>query len=379
MMNKLRLADRLYLAFATLSLVMFFYAHAPFMPEKLFYVPCALTLVASFFCPFRHDRVDTLLLLIIGLALLSDVVNYTLPRGVESPWVRQGIGILCFRKLRHYDLRPVTKALVFVAPIIVASYYLFSSPFAEYRYGGFSGDPNYLSISLTLLIAILLVYTHQKGTSRGVVVVAVATIVMTLPLFFAMKSRMGIMAFAVMLLGEGVYLFEHNKRMLTLVVVAVFMTIGPVSVMFSEEIAGLTDRFDTLEESRGGPRADMVKGVHDVFMAYPSYFVFGNGIDVSPASYAEYSAYSDQPIHTTYVNIFFHQGLFVLAIFLLLLWRTFQQVWCSGSERPIYLALFLSLLMNIGSVPSMTYLTFWWTLFFLLSVKPQRALMPSNL
>lgn len=364
-----QMAGKIYLFFATAALIMFYYAHAPGGAEKLFYIPCAGALIASFFCHFKRDCIDVILLLIIGFSLLSDLVNFTVPDRVDAPWLRQCIGILCFNKLRKFNMNKIVTAMAVASPFIILSLYLFSSPFgrASYRYGGFSGDPNYLAISLNLLIVFNLLYIHRKDTTKLQSIVPIITILGTLPLFIAGKSRAGLIAMSVLLLSYLIFLFFNNRKTCFLIIAITFVCSGNIYILFQKPIDAIVERFDSLEKAHGGARVVQFSAVNDVYKAYPYTFPLGTGIDNSPLRFEEFKAKSPFMIHNTYLNILFGQGFVALCLYLTMFWLTFKQIW-KYEHKGIFVGLYLSLLLNISSVASATYLTFWWTLFFLLSV-----------
>lgn len=361
-------ASNLYLFFTVVALIMFYYAHAPWGVEKLFYIPCAGALITSYFCPFKRDIIDVILLLIIFFSLLSDLVNFSIPDRIDAPWLRQCIGILCFNKLRKFSLERIVSFIAIFSPFIILSLYLFSSPFGKnsYRYGGFSGDPNYLAISLNLLIAINMIYIHKSDTTKLRSTIAIATIIGTLPLFIAGKSRAGLMALGVLLISYLIFLFFRNKRACVVVIVATFAFSGNFYLLFHKQIDAVIERFDSLEKAHGGARVVQFSAVSDVYKVYPYTFVFGTGIDNSPLRFEEFKAKSPYMIHNTYLNTLFGQGFITLCLYVFLFCVIFKRI-RTYDNRGLYMGLYLSLLLNISSVASATYLTFWWTLFFLLS------------
>ena len=143
-------------------------------------------------------------------------------------------------------------------------------------------------------------------------------------------------------------------------------------MLFQAPIDAIVERFNSLEEAHGGARVVQFSAVNDVYKVYPYMFPFGTGIDNSPLRFEEFRAKSPFMIHNTYLNIMFGQGFFALCLYLILFWLVFKQI-KEYEHKEIFVGLYLSLLLNIGSVASVTYLTFWWTLFFLLSLpdKPE--------
>lgn len=91
--HKNGLIANLYILFAGLALVMFYYAHAPGGIDKLFYVPCALAFVMSVLYQINHsakmDSIDIILMLIIILSILSDVLNSIIPTQFNAGLIRR--------------------------------------------------------------------------------------------------------------------------------------------------------------------------------------------------------------------------------------------------------------------------------------------------
>ena len=101
-----------------------------------------------------------------------------------------------------------------------------------------------------------------------------------------------------------------------------------------------------------------------MFERNPSYVFSGIGADHNPEEIQDYKQIADNPVHNTFFGILLQEGIFALSAFLVLLVVTFRQI-VQRPDKSLYLGLYLSLLLNISSVPSTSYLTFWWSLFFL--------------
>lgn len=373
------LASSLYVFFAAASLIMFYYAHAEWLPvEKAFYVPCAITLLCSFFVKRKWDKIDRILTVFVIFVALSDVLTGIYPKGISSPLVRISLGIFCFNKIRKVDLYGAITVIAKLSPIIMVTYYVFANPLTYVswvRYGGFSGDPNYLAISLELLIVLNLIFIHRKETGMFWRVLSVASIISTLPLFLVGQSRMGLISLVVLFLFYLSFLYKNSKRnfMILAVTGCVLLVAGFGS--YSYMLDGVERRFTKHSSSRGSggmiqndPRMAQINATFRVFKRNPSYVFSGIGADHDPEDIQDYKQMADNPVHNTFVGILLQDGLFALSAFLMLLIVTFRQV-VKRPDKKLYLGFYLSLLLNISSVPSASYLTFWWSLFFLLNQK----------
>ena len=335
---------KLYLTFALLSLVLFYYAHADFLPDKFFYVPCAGALISGLFFRFHNDWVDYCLLFFVFFSFMSDLLNQTFPHSLISAFLRQTLGILCFSKLRHFDSKVLIKYFSRISPVIVVSYYVFSNPLGGYvydRYGGFSGDPNYLAISLTLLIAMNLLYIHQAETTKIWKAISVVSIIGTIPLFLVGQSRAGIIALCVMLMFYFVYLYKYHKGLSIVLCGIVLLMSGSVYYHFQKTFNAVNQRFNDISE--GGGRTVQIYGVADVYSKHPLYVITGIGIDNSPLQFEEFRIKSNYIIHDTYLDVLFGQGIVTLIIFLWLLYKTFRKTLLVDKWQ-IYIGLYLSLL-----------------------------------
>ena len=369
------LASSLYVFFAAASLIMFYYAHAEWLPvEKAFYVPCAITLLCSFFVKRKWDKIDRILTVFVIFVALSDVLTGIYPKGISSPLVRISLGIFCFNKIRKVDLYGAITVIAKLSPIIMVTYYVFANPLTYVswvRYGGFSGDPNYLAISLELLIVLNLIFIHRKETGMLWRVLSVASIISTLPLFLVGQSRMGLISLVVLFLFYLSFLYKNSKRnfMILAVTGGVLLVAGFGS--YSYMLDGVERRFNGNGSSRGAtdmikgdPRMDQIIATVRVFEKNPSYVFSGIGVDNNPIEIQDYKQIASNPVHNTFIGTLFQEGIFALCAFVWLFVMTFLMI-VKRPDKLLYLGLFFGLLLNISSVPSTSYLTFWWSLFFL--------------
>jgi len=372
---KKHIASSLYVFFAATSLIMFYYAHAEWLPvEKAFYVPCAITLLCSFFVKSKWDNIDRILAVFVVFVALSDVLTGIYPKGISSPLIRISLGVFCFNKIRKVDLYHTITVIAKLSPAIMVTYYVFANPLTYVgwvRYGGFSGDPNYLAISLELLIVLNMIFIHRKETGMFWRVLSIASIIATLPLFLVGQSRMGLISLAVLFLFYLIFLYKKSKRSFMVLAVAGSALLVAGYGSYSYMLDGVERRFTKHISSRssGGliqndPRVGQIKATFRVFERNPSYVFSGIGADHNPEEIQDYKQIADNPVHNTFFGILLQEGIFALSAFLVLLVVTFRQI-VQRPDKSLYLGLYLSLLLNISSVPSTSYLTFWWSLFFL--------------
>lgn len=363
--------DYRYCLWAGITLIMFFYAHAEFLPvEKAFYVPCAITLLFSFFVKKRWDKIDTLLGWFLALVWISDLANGIYPESISSNCVRITLGVVCFNKLRKCNLSSVSKLVAYISPLIICSYYIFDNPLLYVgweRYGGFSGDPNYLSISLNLLCVCMLqqIGMIKSKTWRAIWIVSILLII---PIIIAGKSRIGSVSFCVIILFAGYKLLHKSKAFF--LILAVFGS-GAMIYMSNTNpsmIDQFVMRFDGSRKSDQGAalaRLKQIDGTIAVFKSTPYAIFFGIGVDSNPQNIESYSSRTVNIVHNTFFNILLQEGIITLSFFCYILWICFKGIW---KKRDLLMGgLFLSLLMNINSVSCTSYLTFWWSLFFIFS------------
>lgn len=363
--------DSRYCFWAGITLIMFYYAHAEFLPiEKAFYIPCAIAFIISLFVRKRWDKIDTLLGWFLALVWISDLANGIYPESISSNCVRITLGVVCFNKLRKCNLSSVSKWVAYISPLIVISYYIFDNPLLYVgweRYGGFSGDPNYLSISLNLLCVIMLqqIGMTKSKTWRAIWIVSILLII---PIIIAGKSRIGSVSFCVIILFAGYKLLRKSK--IFFLILAIFGS-GAMIYMSNTNpsmIDQFVMRFDGSRKSDQGAamaRFKQIDGVIATFKDTPYIIFFGIGADSLPQDIESYKTKSANIVHNTFFNIFLQEGIFTLFFFCYILWICLKRIW---EKRDLIMGgLFLSLLMNINSVSCTTYLTFWWSLFFIFS------------
>ncbi len=362
---------RLYAVFASMSFLMYFFGHPAFGLEKLFYIPCGLALFSSIFCRFKLDGVDMLLCLMVILAVASAVINRNLTLDFTSPTIRFILGILCFNPLRKSDKEMIVRQIcVWSLPVIIG-FFLIEIPFVYlHRYLGYTGDPNYLAIGLTILTAInmygICLYHQNIWMKAGSMLVLTGAFLIVL----ATMSRIGLIGMLCLYqcffygllknrIGRRPAIFLILMTSIVMVALLVWYAGDYPFYRFSmDDKSGLVSIFS---------RVDQVWGVLRYFSVNLADIFLGIGFDAEAVHIPEYGLYARHCVHNTFFCSLFHSGILGFVAFVLFVGYAVKCVHAQTQLRTIGVGLLIALILNMNSIPSLTSLLFWWGFFFVMS------------
>jgi O-antigen ligase len=376
---------RFYTFFVVLSLVMYIFGHStefgklPF-PDKLFYIPCAISLVLAAFNKdyWQFNRTDWYFIAFYLISLFYSAIFIQLD---PEDMITCAIGYLVFRYLSKIRLKNTLTLLAAFAPFVVAIHYLFSSPLTlgvGYRYGGFQGDPNCFSFAMNVIIyACGFVINYSKN--KLLKITSIISIIGIIPLIMAAASRAGV-AIMVFLIG---YIFwdtiKKNKLLSGVIVafaVALFFVMTP---RLRTQLMTITQRFEDTSENGSDYRLEEFQIVPTLLLAHPEYLLFGIGYSQSLNAHKHFDEYYHEGrAHNTYMSVLLEQGIvgFVLFIaFLISIGKTVfkNRRFKDGNYRMI---LFFAILFFIFTIYSLPFLPFWFALnvvrnrYDIVSIKP---------
>lgn len=354
-----------YAIFSVLSLVFFLYAHTDF--GKIFYIPCGLTLFCAYLFNREWDNLDILLLLFVGWIFFTDLIHGIIPMCFSDPSIRITFGIACFNGLRKTSEGTLIKYFTAVCvPLVLLSFYIFESPFAaDVRYFGFIGDPNYYALTLNLIVFILFQLIAGSNKINWWIVSGVLSIVAIIPIVIAGQSRVGFISLALLLIG-GIHVVFKKFRGVSYTVLLLCILSLVCCAIFTEIPHNFADRYAMrgINGWAAMSRFYQIKCMINCINASPGILLCGIGADVNELLLPMYGDCIRTIVHNTFANILFHQGIPGLVIFCLILLKVVKLIFLNKTDL-LEKLFFISVLINIMSVSSITYLSFWWSLFYL--------------
>ena len=362
---------KFYTFFVVLSLVMYIFGHStefgklPF-PDKLFYIPCAISLVLAAFNKdyWKFDRTDWYFIVFYLISLFYSAIFIQLE---PEDTITCAIGYLVFRYMSKIRLKKALLLLASFAPIVVAIHYLFSSPLAlgvGYRYGGFQGDPNCFSFAMNLVIyACGFAINYSKN--KLLIILSVLSIIGSIPLILAAASRAGV----IIMVALVAYIFwDTIKKNRLLSVVIMGFALAMVLVMMPRvrtQIQTVTQRFEDTSENGSDYRIEEFQIVPTLLLSHPEYLMFGIGYSQSLNAHQNFDEYYHEGrAHNTYMSVLLEQGIvgFVLFMaFIISIGRTVfkNRRFRDGNYRMI---LFFMILFFIFTIYSLPFLPFWFAI-----------------
>lgn len=374
--------ERLYCLFVVLAFGLLFYANAEAQEAptgavynlgigKAFYIPCGLALVCSFFLGIKRDWLDKVLYCLIFVAILSTCFHPPLS-GTFLTWTvtRFVMAILCFKSVRDVDPVLLAKVAAVFSPLIVFPHYFLSDPFSygNIRYGGFYGDPNFLALSLSFLIALCYKTSREE---RGILikVLSISSIVGAVPLIILGVSRGGIIGLFIIILFILIDTFKRNKRGVFFLVVVIVFAGGVLSTRMSDTLDLVELRYQAETESDQIGAKARIEGVGNAFRVLskrPALIPLGIGLGNTYDTIAQYrddGFRSSYVIHNTYISLLYEIGVIGFLLYLLIFYYAFKQL--LQKRDYLLIGLLLSAIVSLVTLPGTAFMPGWILLFFL--------------
>lgn len=358
---------KLYLFFASMALLFYFFGHPISGIEKVFYIPCGLSLFCSFFCGFKHDRLDVVLGLMVICALGAALVNTNLSFNIASPTVRFILGIGCFNAIRKSDTSRIVNLVSKCSFPLILGFLIIEIPLlSPHRYIAYTGDPNYLAMGLTLIAALNMYRLSDKcnlieRSLSCVVLFACFLIVM------ATMSRIGLVGL-ILLYFCFIYYVLKQRLSRNLAIAVTSLIALAVIVLFAINTGNYPLSRFAISDRDGInsiiSRFSQIDGVLQYFISNPADLLTGIGLDAKAVDIPEYGLLAHHCVHNTFFQALLHLGIVGWLVFIYFLFCVCKQVVLQRSY--IKIGLLIAIVLNLNSIPSLTSLVFWWGVFFLM-------------
>lgn len=366
--RSLSINDRLYIVFVILSLVMYVFGHStdwgqlPF-PDKLFYVPCSITLIIAVCSPkyWNFSVADKLYIAFWTIAFVSTMLSV----GLNFETIFNSlIGFLIFRHLVNVDYKVVIELLLYVCPLVIAIHYIYSNPLTiayGYRYGGFQGDPNCFSFAINVFVFIC-GYMLNYGSKFWQKLLAVGCIISILPLLLGAASRGNIAVTTLILLYSLKDTMKLNKVIALVIIFIVVIGAGRFVLKFDTQIEQISDRYEATE---GGSeyRTQELSIVPTLLLTHPEYMLFGIGYNESINAHFRFPSeyYHEGRTHNSYMSILLEEGVIGFFLFMAFFYQKGKVVWKFRNQPDgLYkLIMFFCVLLFFYTIYCLPFLPFW--------------------
>lgn len=338
---------------------------------KSFYVPCLIAFISSFFIKKTHDHYDKLFTTLIVLGIISSFIH---PPQQSNPlaWTltRFTFGILCFKDLKTINPYLFAKFVTIASPIILIPHYIITNPFGygAYRYAGFYGDANFLAIALILLIVCNYI-TILKESNKLFSIIGYFSIVCAIPLILVGMSRGGLIGLGLIMFAILSNLKKTNKTHFYLIVILFIFSIGSLLANFSDLFSSIISRFMNESDSDNYSTMARLYGIQSaltVFSNCPILIPFGVGLGntiFAATEYAQYGVFYKAEIHNTFFSLMYEGGIIMAFVYLSIFFKIFKTLF--RFKNYLLIAMLLSLFISLNTLPGVSFMPAWITLFFL--------------
>lgn len=381
--TKESLQDRCYIFFVVLSLVMYVFGHStewgqlPF-PDKLFYVPCVITMVIATSSPkyWKFTSADKFFIAFWTLAFITTTITVKI---TFETIFNSLIGFLIFRHLVNVNYKVVIELLLYVCPLVVAIHYVYSNPLAlslGYRYGGFQGDPNCFSFAINVFVfacGYILSYSLKAWKK----IWAVGCILSILPLLFSAASRANVAITALILLAALMNILKRNKLVAFIILILITIGGGRYFSRFSTQIETVSGRYEATE---GGSeyRTQEFSIVPSLLLAHPQYILYGIGYNESIHAHARFPReyYHKGRAHNSYMSVLLEEGVLGFILFMGFFYQKGKVIWRNRNkvDGKYNLVMFFCLLLFFYTINCLPFLPFWFIVNLISSPSSQKHL-----
>lgn len=337
---------------------------------------CIITLLT-----LRNDRLLKNLCFFIFCIFISTLLSHA--ENVFSGFINVFIVTFCCVGAAFVDINKVLKYLMIFIPFDLVALLYEATTNPIYRFQGFYDDPNYLCTTLLVFLFLLLI-SYSIYTKSLIRILIVSEIVVIVFLIFLTISRTGI-ACCIMLLSILTYalLKKHFIKVIVVTVVSFFIAIHFTSDFWENEYSLLYERVfetnDNVENARNHRFDLSLQNLHYI-VDHPQHLFFGLGPSTTDGAVArqipgmQVYRVSDARDHNSWTSCLSEYGLFALFFFSLLFIDSFRKIikQKKNTQKYLRLGMIVTLLIFSLSIWQMTYLPFWWGLFFLNNKQMER-------
>lgn len=337
-------------------------------PIKLFYIPVFLMGFYSLINVKKYIDIPGTkwLLAFIVLSSLSFVIGgiYIIQSYLTiSLIVLSVIPFVVLNKELYIRLTPFFYLVALVCSFLFADY-----SNVLHRFTGLYNDPNFLVMSILFGDFVCIIALRQRKLLLSAV--SVIAILFSLYLLMLTQSRGGLIGFGLLMFFGLIELNKHHKKLSLALIAGVIVSSGSIAAMYHENIEIYAERFDGMasgEEGSAKTRILQFKTVTKGISDYPEIILLGVGVGKTHDSEIPKFRRPDDVItnmyqyrhmiHITPLAVFFENGILAFICYLGFLICVFRHTY--KSHNLFYMGLFLAILAQSMTIPSLTYVPMW--------------------
>ena len=315
----------------------------------------------------------------IAIAIVTSIIHP--PHGPDYlTWTltRFIFAILCFKDLRNINPIKFAKVASWLSPLIVFPHYVITNPFSygEYRYSGFYGDPNFLSLALNLII-ILCFIASVKSKNTLLKFFCITSIIGSVPLILLGMSRGGVLGLIVILAFIMTSIWKKSKKISILLILTLIGYSGTFIAKFDTTLTMIENRFsgDSTQDVNGAKaRVEGIESVINVMSNCPELIPVGIGLGNTAANistYRPYGYYCKYVVHNTFFSLFYEAGIVMLILYISIYIYILKRLW--RYKNYLLIGLLLSGTLSLMTLPGVCFMPAWIMLFFLANKQIQET------
>ena len=370
---KIKHIESVYSVLITATLVLHVFNTLGGETFKAFHIPAFLSCICSYYLANKKDKLYKYIIRFLLVTLISASLSYS--SGSLMSGITMCIVMMSCIGLSYIDKTKVLKLLLPIIPAVTTFLLLYAFKENAYRYQGFYNDPNYLCTTLMAFLYVSIL-TYKSRDSKIVKYIQVYNIVIIEVIVILTLSRTGLLcSMLLVLVAFFDILRQHFLKVLIGLIIVCSVSYKYVEPFLDARYALLYERLfennDNLEGA-GRHRGELSTMGLKYIVDHPVHILVGIGIGSSSNStneipdFARYGA-SGTRDHNTWTSCITEQGIIAFAIWIMMFVAMFKKIKYSDHSkmRMITMMTFAVLLLFSLSIWQMTYLPFWWLLFFI--------------
>lgn len=364
-----RIGISAYIWLITISIILHVFNTVGVGELKLFHITCVLALVIQIICRYKISRIQVYAIILIIVTIISAYLSPYPNSIIKAITFGVVIGSCLYLSLgKYFKIIHVTNLLI---PIPLFFLLYLSIRNTAYRFTGFYNDPNYLCTTL-LVFLFLILQGIDYFKNKLIKFLLVTEVLILIYIATTTLSRTGLLCISFL---TTIALWQFIKRyfwialLLIVTTSLVFIYNTPTIIENSiEKIESRQNNKDNLNSAANLRYEISLRGV-SYTLSQPQYLLFGMGIgSIGHWTYFNKS-YSDLHIdHNTLTSCFSEQGLLGIVLYLSIIIHTIKiniNIKTSRKFKIIRIGVLIAVLIFSLSINQMTYLPYWWIIFFL--------------
>lgn len=373
---------------ATSSLVAHFYNSITIGNMKLFHVLILVTLSFSLSLFRRIDLFDLLCFIFSFMTLISGFLS-DMPEDLGCS-VNVAVLVMGLNRIRYVEKSKFSLWAIYGLLLICVSSILLWCKFPTGRFYGWYNDPNYLVMTLVVLLYVNM-KSFQGRQNKVLSVLIISNIFLAFLVVFFTMSRTGMCALLALTLGWTIgWGKKYFFRLSILSIVGVLILGGVISAHFPAHVDMFRSRLDGSRYSSGdditsayNTRFKLSASGVEYYLKHPRVWLFGTGTGSSDnfnddSSFVAIGELMSNRDHNTFTSVLTEQGILAFVAYCFLLFLVFKKCTKNSFFNIDSICFFVMLLFSC-SIWTITYLPWWFLIFYLLAQDFDKNIQSKNI